>query len=72
MHFDSFVKCYSNNKDNRECCKQNGVSNVSKECLEFCHPTKTFPSTGYKPCAKASQQISDCNMKSYDYTCKIL
>lgn len=59
-----WLKCYTNGKDNTECCKNAKVPELSKpQCLDFCNGTKTDiePDIKYAECPKAKLQISKCN-----------
>lgn len=71
MHKNAFIKCYTNNRDNRECCKKRGVHIIKPECLEFCSPSNDFLSVGLLDCQHVSLEISECNLEANDYTCTI-
>ncbi len=59
-----YLNCYTQNKDNTQCCLNNGVNGDYQICLDMCHgdhQSGESVGTEHAPCEDISDAISRCN-----------
>jgi len=62
-NWDTYLNCYTQGKDNTDCCARNGLSGKYEDCLTMCHGGHKGdkPSWSLMKCSDMKQVISSCN-----------